>query len=76
MFIIIGIMLTGMLFGFLLRNKRLSWIHKIITLLIWVLLFLLGIDVGGNAAVTGSIFCAWGLWYLLYIRNKGKETEV
>ena len=31
MFIIIGIMLTGMLFGFLLRNKRLSWIHKIIT---------------------------------------------
>jgi uncharacterized membrane protein YbjE (DUF340 family) len=95
MFIIIGIMLTGMLFGFLLRNKRLSWIHKIITLLIWVLLFLLGIDVGGNeaiikglhtlglealiitlAAVTGSILCVWGLWYLLYIRNKGKETEV
>ena len=95
MFIIIGIMLTGMLLGFLLRNKRLSWIHKIITLLIWVLLFLLGIDVGGNeaiikglhtlglealiitlAAVIGSILCAWGLRYLLYIRNKGKETEV
>ena len=95
MFIIIGIMLTGMLLGFLLRNKRLSWIHKIITLLIWVLLFLLGIDVGGNeaiikglhtlglealiitlAAVTGSILGVWGLWYLLYIRNKGKETEV
>ena len=94
MFIIIGIMLTGMLLGFLLRNKRLSWIHKIITLLIWVLLFLLGIDVGGNeaiikglhtlglealiitlAAVTGSILCAWGLLYLLYIRNRGKETE-
>lgn len=94
MFIIIGIMLTGMLLGFLLRNKRLSWIHKIITLLIWVLLFLLGIDVGGNeaiikglhtlglealiitlAAVNGSILCAWGLWYLLYIRNRGKETE-
>ena len=51
MFIIIGIMLTGMLLGFLLRNKRLSWIHKIITLLIWVLLFLLGIDVGGNETI-------------------------
>ena len=48
MFIIIGIMLTGMLFGYLLRSKRLTWIHKIITFLIWVLLFLLGIDVGGN----------------------------
>lgn len=89
MFIIIGIMLTGMLLGYLLRSKRLSWIHKIITLLIWILL---GIDVGGNesiikglhtlgleaviitvAAVIGSTLCAWGLWYLLY--SKGKETK-
>ena len=94
MFIIIGIMLTGMLLGYLLRSKRLSWIHKIITLFIWILLFLLGIDVGGNdsiikglhtlgleaviitiAAVIGSILCAWGLWYLLYIKNRGKETK-
>ncbi len=94
MFIIIGIMLTGMLLGYLLRSKRLSWIHKIITLFIWILLFLLGIDVGDNesiikglhtlgleaviitvAAVIGSILCAWSLWYLLYIRNKGKETK-
>ena len=91
MFIIIGIMLTGMLFGYLLRSKRLTWIHKIITFLIWVLL---GIDVGGNviivkglhtlglealiitlAAVIGSTLFAWGLWYLLYIRNRGKETK-
>ena len=34
MFIIIGIMLTGMLFGYLLRSKRLTWILKIITFLI------------------------------------------
>lgn len=51
MFTIIGIMLTGMLTGYLLRSKRLSWIHKVITLLIWLLLFLLGIDVGGNEAI-------------------------
>lgn len=51
MFIIIGIMLTGMLLGYLLRSKRLTWIHKVITLLIWLLLFLLGIDVGGNEAI-------------------------
>ena len=95
MFIIIGIMLTGILTGYLLRNKRLSWIHRAITLLIWTLLFLLGIDVGRNesivrglhtlgvealiitvAAVIGSTLCAWGLWYLLYIRYKRKETEV
>lgn len=51
MFIIIGIMLTGMLIGYLLRNTKLSWIHRVITLLIWLLLFLLGIDVGGNEAI-------------------------
>lgn len=51
MFIIIGIMLTGVLIGYLLRNQKLSWIHQIITLLIWLLLFLLGIDVGGNESI-------------------------
>jgi len=89
MFIIIGIMLTGMLIGYLLRNKRLHWIHKVITVLIWLLLFLLGIDVGSNeaiikglhtigmeaaiitiGAVIGSTLCAWGLWYLIYVRPK------
>ena len=86
MFIIIGIMLTGMLLGYLLRSKRLSWIHRIITLLIWILLFLLGIDVGGNESIIKGLhtlgleaiiitLCAWGLWYLLYKWNGGKETK-
>lgn len=51
MFVVIGIMLTGMLLGYLLRNQELKWIHKIITLLIWLLLFLLGIDVGSNESI-------------------------
>lgn len=55
MFIIIGIMLTGMLLGYLLRSKKLTWIHKVITLLIWLLLFLLGIDVGGNEAIVKGL---------------------
>ena len=55
MFIIIGIMLTGMLLGYLLRSKRLTWIHNVITLLIWLLLFLLGIDVGGNEAIVKGL---------------------
>lgn len=93
MFTIIGLMLTGMLFGFLLRKQKLSWIHKAITVLIWLLLFLLGIDVGGNqeiinglhtigmeaiiitsAAVLGSVTAAWGLWYVLYKRNKEEQA--
>ena len=43
MFIVIGVMLGGMLIGFLLRRQEFSWIGKVITLLIWALLFLLGI---------------------------------
>ena len=43
MFTIIGLMLTGMLLGFLLRKQKLSGIHKVITVLIWLLLFSLGV---------------------------------
>lgn len=44
-------MLLGILTGYLSRNKRLTYIHKIITLLIWILLFLLGTDVGKNKTI-------------------------
>ena len=71
MFIIIGIMLTGMLFGYLLRSKRLTWIHKIITFLIWVLLFLLGIDVGGNDIRTRSTYYYAGSGYRQHIIRLG-----
>ncbi len=55
MFVVIGIMLAGVLTGYLLRSRRLHRIHKVITLLVWLLLFLLGVDVGGNrAVVTGA----------------------
>ena len=43
MFTVIGLMLGGMAAGFLLRKRELSWTSKAITLLIWILLFLLGV---------------------------------
>ena len=49
MFTIIGLMLTGMLLGYLLRD--LKKIHPIITLLFWLLLFILGIEVGSNEEI-------------------------
>ena len=51
MFIIIGLMLTGMLSGYLLRNRSFYKINQIITLLIWLLLFILGIEVGSNEQI-------------------------
>ena len=71
------IMLCGIGTGYLLRNKKMSFIGRIITALIWVLLFLLGIEVGSNpriisglqtlgleaiALTLGSALFAWALW--------------
>lgn len=53
--IIIGIMASGILTGWLFRKFRLALISRIITALIWVLLFLLGIEVGGNEKIMHSL---------------------
>ena len=55
MFTIIGLMLSGMLLGILLRKRQLSGISRIITILIWLLLFLLGIEVGNNEQIIKGI---------------------
>ena len=54
MFTVIGIMFAGIGIGYLLRQKSLSWINKAITALIWLLLFLLGIEVGHNEQIIRS----------------------
>ena len=50
-FVIIGLMVSGVAVGYLMRNRKLSFVHRIITLLIWILLFLLGTEVGGNKMI-------------------------
>lgn len=55
MFTVIGLMLGGMAAGFLLRKRELSWTSKAITLLIWILLFLLGVEVGSNRRIIEGI---------------------
>lgn len=59
MFTIIALMLAGILLGYLLRSKRLRGIDKAITMLIWVLLFILGIEVGGNEQVVKGLHTIW-----------------
>lgn len=55
MFTIIGLMLTGMMVGYLLRKRNLSRIQQVVTGLIWVLLFLLGVEVGSNEAIVRGL---------------------
>lgn len=55
MFVIILIMAGGILLGRLLRNRNLKFLSKIINILIWVLLFLLGVEVGGDERIVKGI---------------------
>ena len=55
MFTVIGIMCIGIGLGYLLRRQSLPWISKAITALIWLLLFLLGIEVGQNERIIRSL---------------------
>lgn len=44
-------MLCGIAVGYMLRNKNMRIVSRIITVLIWLLLFLLGIEVGSNPRI-------------------------
>ena len=52
---IVMIMLCGIGTGYLLRNRKMSFIGRGITALIWVLLFLLGIEVGANPHIVNGL---------------------
>ena len=52
---IVMIMLCGIGTGYLLRNRKMGFIGRIITALIWVLLFLLGIEVGANPRIINGL---------------------
>ena len=51
MFIVIACMLIGISVGYMLRRYKIRFIHKLILTLIWLLLFLLGLEVGANESV-------------------------
>lgn len=55
MFTIIGITLGGIACGALLRKRRLRGVQRITTALIWLLLFLLGAEVGGDNLIVESL---------------------
>lgn len=64
MFTVILIMLFGVAVGRLLRGRGRSAVSRAITFFIWLLLFLLGVEVGANPRVVGSLLAVSGsrLW--------------
>lgn len=55
LFTVIGIMFAGIGLGYLMRHRSMPHINKTITVLIWLLLFLLGIEVGHNEQIIRSL---------------------
>lgn len=55
MFIVIAMMFSGIAFGYLMRQHRFTHISKIIISFIWILLFVLGVEVGSNPNVMNSL---------------------
>ncbi|WP_300726440.1 LysO family transporter [uncultured Bacteroides sp.] len=90
MFTVITIMFIGMGLGFLLRKWRVPGTNNLIMGLIWLLLFLLGIEVGSNRRIIEgigtlgveaaliTIICVLGscifAWGLWKIITKKKES--
>lgn len=52
---VVAIMFSGMAVGFLLRKRQLRVVPHAVTVLIWLLLFFLGVEAGENPQVINGI---------------------
>ena len=65
MFTIILMMLGGIALGYICRNRTMGWVKHLITGLIWLLLLVLGLEVGSNGRVMDSLLTLGGESLLL-----------
>lgn len=55
MFIVIAMMFSGIAVGYLIRSRKINWINRIIMLFIWILLFVLGVEIGSNPDIIAAL---------------------
>ncbi|HIZ87438.1 MAG TPA: LysO family transporter [Candidatus Coprenecus pullistercoris] len=55
MFVVFGFMAAGVLTGWLMRRHRVRWTGKVMVVLIWLLLLILGVEVGSNRRIVESL---------------------
>ena len=55
MLVIFAVIIGGIIAGRLLSSWRLVFVSRMITVIIWLLLFLLGLEVGSDPAVVGGM---------------------
>lgn len=54
MFIVISFMFLGIFVGYFTRQWKLRFVHRFVLTLVWLLLFLLGLEVGANETVVNQ----------------------
>jgi hypothetical protein len=54
MFIVLAFMFAGIAVGYMLRSRKIRFVHGLILTLIWLLLFFLGLEVGANETVVNQ----------------------
>ena len=52
---IVIVMLSGIVLGVTLRRVPIRFVSKIMVVLVWVLLFFLGVEVGSDQVIIGSL---------------------
>ena len=55
MFIVVVFIFTGIALGRLFRGRQTAWLSRLLTVLIWLLLFLLGLEAGSNKQLIASL---------------------
>lgn len=55
MLTIIAVMALGIVAGYLLRRQRLKQLGRVTLAIIWLLLFLLGVEAGGNDRIVNGL---------------------
>ncbi len=54
-FALIACIVLGMLIGFFCRRAKMEWINKSITLIVCILLFLIGFEIGANKDIISRL---------------------
>ena len=73
MFKILGLMILGIIIGYGLR--RISFLRKVevsISYTVFLLLFVLGVTIGSNRLIVGSILASWLVLKLFFTSKKKK----
>lgn len=66
MFLIFAVIIGGIVTGRLLIGWRLAFVQRLITVIIWALLFLLGVEVGADPAVVGGLATLGGAAFMIF----------